>query len=107
MISHRSIKDELAKGQSQPETVTTRAKVGSKWKKPSEPQEDNFKVERQFQEFVNERLVRLKAHKDKCLAEAEENLAGLRSIAAAKDMKITQLEKEVNSLEKQIMVAEI
>ncbi|MFS7921724.1 hypothetical protein Hanom_Chr03g00240281 [Helianthus anomalus] len=39
MISHRSIKKELAKGQSLPEPkiVTTRAKVGSKRKKPSEP----------------------------------------------------------------------
>ncbi|KAJ0829312.1 hypothetical protein HanLR1_Chr00c0011g0689841 [Helianthus annuus] len=34
-------------------------------------------------------------------------LADLRSIATAKDKKITQLEKEVNSLEKRIMVIEI
>ncbi|MFS7945218.1 hypothetical protein Hanom_Chr06g00521611 [Helianthus anomalus] len=40
-----------------------------------------------------QRFVRLKAHQDKSLVEAEENLASLRSIAAAKDKKITQLEK--------------
>ncbi|MFS7930601.1 hypothetical protein Hanom_Chr04g00346171 [Helianthus anomalus] len=34
-------------------------------------------------------------------------LADLRSIASAKDKKITHLEKEVNGLEKRIMVIEI
>ncbi|MFS8022878.1 hypothetical protein Hanom_Chr16g01444711 [Helianthus anomalus] len=79
MISPRSTKKELAKGQShlKPKTVTARAKV------------------------VTE------AHQDKCLAEAKKNLDGLYSIVAAKDKKITQLKKEVKSLEKQIMVAEM
>ncbi|KAF5757049.1 hypothetical protein HanXRQr2_Chr17g0822071 [Helianthus annuus] len=109
MIYPRSIKKELAKGQSQqePKTMTTRAKAGSKRKKPFDPKEDSFQIERQIHEFVTERFVHLKAYQDKSLAEAEENLTDLRSIATAKDKKITQLEKEVNSLEKQIMVAEI
>ncbi|MFS8023869.1 hypothetical protein Hanom_Chr16g01456571 [Helianthus anomalus] len=78
--------------------MTTRAKEGSKRKKPSNPEEDGFQIELKIHECVT---------KDKGLVEAEENLTDPRSIAAAKDKKITQLEKEVNSLEKQIMVAEI
>ncbi|MFS7953314.1 hypothetical protein Hanom_Chr07g00617061 [Helianthus anomalus] len=96
MISPRSIKKELAKGQSLPEpkTVTTRAKAGSKWKKPSEPEEDNFQVERQIHEFVTERFDRLKAHQDKSLAKAEENLAGLRSIIMVAEIHANKAEME-------------
>ncbi|MFS7967377.1 hypothetical protein Hanom_Chr09g00785091 [Helianthus anomalus] len=76
MISPCSIKKELAKGQSLPEpkTVTTRAKAGSKRKKPSKPEEDSFEVERQIHEYVTERFVRQNAHQDKSLAKAKENL---------------------------------
>ncbi|MFS8020099.1 hypothetical protein Hanom_Chr15g01411561 [Helianthus anomalus] len=44
IISHRSIKKELAKSQSLPEpkTVTTRAKAGSKRKKPMKLEKDDF-----------------------------------------------------------------
>ncbi|MFS7985159.1 hypothetical protein Hanom_Chr11g00995271 [Helianthus anomalus] len=102
MISPRSIKKELAKGQSQPKlkTMTTSAKAGSKRKEPSEPEEDNLHIEWQIHEFATERFVRLMAHKDQTLAEDEENLVDLHSISAAKDKKITQFEKEVNILEK-------
>ncbi|KAJ0699659.1 hypothetical protein HanOQP8_Chr10g0358421 [Helianthus annuus] len=109
MISPHSIKRELARGQSLPEPkiVTTRKKAGSKQKKPSEPEEDKFEDERKIHEFVTKRFVRLKAHQDKSLAKAEENLAGLRSIVAAKDKSISKLEKDVKGLEKKILMAEI
>ncbi|KAM0046988.1 hypothetical protein Hdeb2414_s0009g00323191 [Helianthus debilis subsp. tardiflorus] len=109
MISPRSIKKELAKGQNlhEPKVVTTRANVGSKRKKPVEPEEDAFEVERQFHEFVTERFVRLKAHHEKNLAEMEDNLASLRSIAAAKDKTISKMEKDMKGLEKQLLVAEM
>ncbi|KAJ0764835.1 hypothetical protein HanPI659440_Chr08g0296621 [Helianthus annuus] len=100
LIYPRSIKKELAKGQSfpEPKTVTTRAKAGSKRKKLIEPEEDSFEVER---------FVLLKAHQDKSLAEAEENLAGLRSIAAAKDKAISKLENEKKGLEEQLLHAKV
>ncbi|MFS8002233.1 hypothetical protein Hanom_Chr13g01199711 [Helianthus anomalus] len=108
MIYPRSIKKELAKGQSlsEPKTVTTRAKAGSKRKRPSEPEEDNFEVERQIHKFITEVRI-LDPSKDKSLAEVEENLAGLRSIDAAKDKTISKLEKDVKGVEKQILVAEM
>ncbi|KAJ0728683.1 hypothetical protein HanLR1_Chr07g0244421 [Helianthus annuus] len=54
-----------------------------------------------------QRFVRLKAFQEKSLAQDEENLADLRSIIAAKDKKITQLEKEKIGLEEQVMFVEI
>ncbi|MFS7939022.1 hypothetical protein Hanom_Chr05g00446771 [Helianthus anomalus] len=69
------------------------AKVGSERKDPTEKEEDSFEAERQIHEFVIERFICLKAHQDKILVEAEENLADLRSIALAKDKAITMLEK--------------
>ncbi|KAJ0845746.1 hypothetical protein HanRHA438_Chr15g0717091 [Helianthus annuus] len=56
MISPRSIKRELARGQSQPEpkVMTTCVKTRSKWKKPSDPEEYSFQIERQFHDFVTE-----------------------------------------------------
>ncbi|KAJ0672713.1 hypothetical protein HanOQP8_Chr13g0500301 [Helianthus annuus] len=109
MISPRSIKRELAKSQSQlePKTMTTHAKAGSKRKKPSKLEEDSFQIERQFYDFVTENFVSLKALLDKSLAEAEEKLADLRSIIAAKDKKVAQLEKEKTGLDKQLMYIDI
>ncbi|MFS7936128.1 hypothetical protein Hanom_Chr05g00411791 [Helianthus anomalus] len=109
MLFPRSIKKELTKGQSlpKPRVATTRAKAGSKRKRPVEPEDDAFEVERQFREFVTERFLRLKAHHEKNLAVIEENLVGRRSIVAAKDKSISKLEKEVKGLEKQLFVAEI
>ncbi|MFS8006572.1 hypothetical protein Hanom_Chr14g01250781 [Helianthus anomalus] len=94
IISPRSIKRELARCQSQsePKVVSTRAKIGSEREKPSDPEEDSFQIKRQFHDFVTERFVRLKALQDKSLEDAEEKLADLRSIVAAKDKKIAQLE---------------
>ncbi|MFS7948971.1 hypothetical protein Hanom_Chr06g00566061 [Helianthus anomalus] len=56
MIFPRSIKRELARGQSQPEpkVMTTRAKTRFKRKKPSDPEEHSFQIERQFHDFVTE-----------------------------------------------------
>ncbi|KAJ0520644.1 hypothetical protein HanIR_Chr10g0461651 [Helianthus annuus] len=54
MLSPRSVKKELSKGQSfpEPKAFTTRAKASSKSKKPVESEDDAFDVERQFHEFV-------------------------------------------------------
>ncbi|MFS7958635.1 hypothetical protein Hanom_Chr07g00681051 [Helianthus anomalus] len=87
--------------------MTTRAKAGSKRKKPSEPKEDSFQIERQFHDFVTKRFVRLKALQDKRLEDAEEKMADLRSIIAARDKKVAQLEKEKTGLDEQLMYAEI
>ncbi|MFS7910356.1 hypothetical protein Hanom_Chr02g00105381 [Helianthus anomalus] len=91
----------------EPKAVTTRAKAGSKSKKPVEPEDNGFEVKRQFLEFVTERFVRLKANHEKNLAEMEENLASLRSIAVAKVKTITKLEKQKKGLEEQLLYAEV
>ncbi|KAJ0659744.1 hypothetical protein HanRHA438_Chr14g0651741 [Helianthus annuus] len=100
ITSPRSIKKELATSPSQAETksMTTRAKAGSKRKKPSEPSGDASQLEQQIHEFIS---------KGKRLAEVEEGLLDLQAIATTKDKRIFQLENEVKALEKQIMVAEI
>ncbi|KAM0041179.1 hypothetical protein Hdeb2414_s0011g00363291 [Helianthus debilis subsp. tardiflorus] len=54
-----------------------------------------------------QRFVYLKALQDKSLADPEEKLADLRSIIAAKDEKVAQLEKEKTDLDKQLMYDEI
>ncbi|KAM0003245.1 hypothetical protein Hdeb2414_s0292g00859021 [Helianthus debilis subsp. tardiflorus] len=41
------------------------------------------------------------------MAELEENLAGIRSIAAAKDKAISKLEKEKKSPEEQLLYSEV
>ncbi|KAM0041113.1 hypothetical protein Hdeb2414_s0011g00362491 [Helianthus debilis subsp. tardiflorus] len=110
MLSPFSITKELAKGQSlpKPRAVTTRAraKAGSRRKKPMEPKDNAFEVERQFREFATERFLRLKAHHEKNLVLIEEYLVGRRSFAATKDKSISNLEKKVKGLEKQLFVAE-
>ncbi|MFS8016470.1 hypothetical protein Hanom_Chr15g01369081 [Helianthus anomalus] len=90
MISPRSLKRELAKGQSQPEPkmMSTRARTGSKRKKPADSTDDAFQVERPFHDVITE-------------------LSDLCTTTATKDQRISQLEKEINGLEKKIMVAEI
>ncbi|MFS8019638.1 hypothetical protein Hanom_Chr15g01406081 [Helianthus anomalus] len=109
MISPRSLKKELARGPSQPEpkTMSTRARISFKRKKPTEITEDAFQIEHHFHEVITEGFVRIQALQEKNLVEAEEKIADLRTIAAAKDKKIAQLEKEVNGLKKKIMVAKI
>ncbi|KAJ0649514.1 hypothetical protein HanOQP8_Chr15g0582071 [Helianthus annuus] len=87
--------------------MTTRAKTGSKRKKPSDPEEDSFQIECQFHDFVTVRFLRLKALHDKSLADVEEKLVDLCSIASAKDKKIAQVEKEKSGLDDQLMYAEI
>ncbi|KAJ0856951.1 hypothetical protein HanRHA438_Chr13g0584471 [Helianthus annuus] len=109
MISPRSLKKELAKGPSQPEpkTMPTRARTGSKRKKPTDNTEDAFQIERRFHDVINEGFVRLQAIQEKNLAEVEEKLTDLRKIVAAKDKKLAQLEKEKTGLDDQLMFAEI
>ncbi|MFS7977504.1 hypothetical protein Hanom_Chr10g00904771 [Helianthus anomalus] len=50
---------------------------------------------------------RVKAHYEKSLAEMEENLAGLRSIATANDKTISKLEKKKRGLEEQLLMSEV
>ncbi|MFS8034243.1 hypothetical protein Hanom_Chr17g01578881 [Helianthus anomalus] len=53
------------------------------------------------------RFVRIQNIQEKNLAEAEEKLADLRTIAAAKEKKIAQLEKEKASLDEQRVITEV
>ncbi|KAJ0561037.1 hypothetical protein HanPI659440_Chr06g0242001 [Helianthus annuus] len=107
MLSPRSIKKELSKGPSLPEprAVKTRAKAGSKRKKLAEPEDDVVDAERQLHESVTESFTRMKAHYERSLAEMEENLAGVQSIAAVKDKTISKLEKDKKGLEEQLLFA--
>ncbi|MFS7953826.1 hypothetical protein Hanom_Chr07g00623141 [Helianthus anomalus] len=56
LISPRSLKKELARGPSttEPKTVGTRSKTGSKRNKPSDSTNDAFQVERHFHEVITE-----------------------------------------------------
>ncbi|KAJ0505877.1 hypothetical protein HanRHA438_Chr12g0560441 [Helianthus annuus] len=87
MLSPRSTKNEPSKSTSitEPRVVTTRAKVGSKGKKLAEPEGDAFDGERPFHESVTESFALVKAHYERSMAEMEENLADMPSIASAKD----------------------
>ncbi|MFS7904269.1 hypothetical protein Hanom_Chr01g00034141 [Helianthus anomalus] len=73
--------------------MTTRAKVGSKRKKPSEPEKAASRSS-DSSTTLSPRFVRLKALQYKSLSQAEEKLADLRSIIDAKEKKVAQLEKE-------------
>ncbi|KAJ0561078.1 hypothetical protein HanHA300_Chr06g0218761 [Helianthus annuus] len=109
LISPRSLKKELARGPSttEPKTVGTRSKTCSKRKKPSDNTDDSFQVERHFHEVITEGFVHLQVIHEKKLAEVEQKVSNLYAAATAKDKRISQLEKEINGLEKKIMVAEI
>ncbi|KAM0064620.1 hypothetical protein Hdeb2414_s0003g00105131 [Helianthus debilis subsp. tardiflorus] len=109
MISPRSLKKELAKGPSQPKpkTMSTRARTGSKRKKPGDYTDYAFQIECHFHDVITEGFVHLQAIQERNLAEAEEKLADLCKIAAAKDKKLAQLEKEKTGLDEQLMFVEI
>ncbi|KAF5791068.1 hypothetical protein HanXRQr2_Chr09g0390481 [Helianthus annuus] len=88
----------------EPRAMTTRAKAGSKRKKPAEPKGDSFEVEKQLHDSLTEGFARVKAHYEKKkIAELEENLVGMRSIVVAKDKALSKLEKEKKGLEEQLL----
>ncbi|MFS7930510.1 hypothetical protein Hanom_Chr04g00345171 [Helianthus anomalus] len=116
IISPRSLKNELARGQSQlePTVISTRAKTRSTRKKPSEPVEiaSNLNAISTISSLSScscnlHGFVRINALQEKNLVDAEEKLVDLCYIAATKDKKTAQLENEVNGFEKRIMVEEI
>ncbi|KAJ0746346.1 hypothetical protein HanOQP8_Chr05g0176531 [Helianthus annuus] len=100
--SPRSLKKELAASQSNPEPkgMSTRGK-GTKRKKPTESSEGLPLMERQFHNYVSEIIL------DQRLAEADEKILDLQKIALAKDKKISSLEKDNNTLHKELLLAEI
>ncbi|MFS7994572.1 hypothetical protein Hanom_Chr12g01107621 [Helianthus anomalus] len=86
MISTRLLKKELARGPSQlePKTMSTRARTGSKRKKPVETTEDAFQIERHFYAVITEGFVCIQALQEKNLAKAKEKLVDLHTIASTK-----------------------
>ncbi|MFS7935803.1 hypothetical protein Hanom_Chr05g00407841 [Helianthus anomalus] len=95
IASPRSIKKELAASQSNPEAkgMSTRGK-GTKRKKPTETSEGLP-------------LIKLQILLDQRLAEADEKILDLQKLALAKDKKISSLEKDNNTLHKELLLAEI
>ncbi|KAJ0540049.1 hypothetical protein HanRHA438_Chr08g0367941 [Helianthus annuus] len=91
----------------EPRQVTTRAKSGSKRRKTSEPDIDLFDIEKRLHDVLTEEFSRLKVHHEKRIAEYEETLTRIRSAAAAKDKTITNLEKDKQDLEAQLLHSEM
>ncbi|MFS7983958.1 hypothetical protein Hanom_Chr11g00980871 [Helianthus anomalus] len=71
---------------------------GNKRNKPSESSKGLPLIERQLHEAVSE---------GQYLADAEERILDLQTIAAAKDKRISHLEQESKSLQMQLLLAEI
>ncbi|KAJ0814446.1 hypothetical protein HanPSC8_Chr17g0785811 [Helianthus annuus] len=109
IVSPRSIKKELAASQSMPESkgISTRAKGRSKRKKPSESSEGLPLIEQQLHEAVSEKFAEIQILQGQHLADAEERILNLQTIAAAKDKRIAHLEKESKTLQKQMLLADI
>ncbi|KAJ0618480.1 hypothetical protein HanRHA438_Chr02g0062461 [Helianthus annuus] len=109
IVSPRSIKKELAASQSMSVSkgISTRAKGGSKRKKPSESSEGLPLIEQQLRDAVSEKFAEIQILQGQHLANAEERNLDLQTIAAAKDKRIAHLEKESKTLQKQILLANI
>ncbi|KAM0008609.1 hypothetical protein Hdeb2414_s0109g00797551 [Helianthus debilis subsp. tardiflorus] len=109
IVSPRSIKKELAASQSMPESkgMSTRAKGGSKRKKPSQSSEGLPLIEQQLHEAVSEKFAEIQILQGQQLANAEERILDLQTIATAKDNRIAHLEKGSKTLQKQILLADI
>ncbi|KAJ0485895.1 hypothetical protein HanLR1_Chr14g0535951 [Helianthus annuus] len=80
---------------------------GSKRKKPSESSEGLPLIEQQLHDAVSEKFAEIQVLQGQYLADAEEHILDLQTIAAAKDKRISNLEKESKMLQKQILLAEI
>ncbi|KAJ0752821.1 hypothetical protein HanPI659440_Chr09g0328681 [Helianthus annuus] len=108
IASPKSIKKDLAASQSNPEPkgMSTRGK-GTKRKKPAETSEGLPLMARHLHDYVSEKFVEVQILMDQRLAEAEEKNLDFQKIALAKDKKISYLEKDINMLQKELLVAEI
>ncbi|KAJ0475530.1 hypothetical protein HanHA300_Chr13g0466481 [Helianthus annuus] len=106
--SPRSLKKELAASQSnsEPKGVSTKGK-GTKRKKPTESSEGLPLMKRQLHDYVSEKFAKVQILLDQRLAEADEKILDLQKIALAKDKKISSLEKDNNTLHKELILAEI
>ncbi|KAJ0788584.1 hypothetical protein HanPI659440_Chr05g0193411 [Helianthus annuus] len=109
IASPGSIKKELAARQSIPESkgMSTRAIGGAKRKKPFESSEGLPLIEQQPHEAVIEKFAEIQILQGQCLAIAEERILDLQTIGAAKDKRIAHLEKEIKTLQKQILLADM
>ncbi|MFS7947866.1 hypothetical protein Hanom_Chr06g00553211 [Helianthus anomalus] len=108
IVSSRSIKKELAASQSMLEAkgMSTRGK-GTKRKKPNEPSEGLPLMERQFHDYVSKKFAEVQILLDQNLVEAKEKTLDLQKIVVAKDKKFSQLERENNALQKELLLDEI
>ncbi|KAJ0866978.1 hypothetical protein HanRHA438_Chr12g0557861 [Helianthus annuus] len=108
IASPKSLKKDLAASQSNPESkgMSTRGK-GNKRKKPAETSEGLPLMERQLHDYVSEKFAEVQILMDQRLAEAEEKNFDFQKIALAKDKKISSLEKDINMLQKELLLAEI
>ncbi|MFS7964144.1 hypothetical protein Hanom_Chr08g00746761 [Helianthus anomalus] len=108
IASPRSLKKELAASQSNPKPkgMSTRGK-GTKRKKLAETSEGLPLMECQLHDYVSEKFAELHILMDQRLPEADEKSLDLQKIALAKDKKISSLEKDINMLQKELLLAKI
>ncbi|MFS7889851.1 hypothetical protein Hanom_Chr00s000005g01611881 [Helianthus anomalus] len=108
IVSPQSIKREMVASQSNPEVkgMSTRGK-GTKMKKPTESSEGLPLMERQFHDYVSEKFAKVQILLYQRLAEAREKIPTFQKIAFAKDKKISSLEKDNNTLQKELLLADI
>ncbi|MFS8006784.1 hypothetical protein Hanom_Chr14g01253231 [Helianthus anomalus] len=133
IASPKSLKKDLAASQSNPEPkgMSTRGK-GTKREKPAETSEGLPLMERQLHDYVSEvrilypkillllriwiltaeiflvqKFAEIQILMDQRLAEAEEKNLDFQKIALAKDKKISSVEKDINMLQKELLLAEI
>ncbi|KAJ0744344.1 hypothetical protein HanPI659440_Chr10g0386531 [Helianthus annuus] len=86
--------------------MNTRGKR-TKRKKPTESYEGLPLMERQLHDYVSEKFAEVQILLDQRLAEADGKILDLQKIALAKDKKISSLEKDNNTLHKELILAEI
>ncbi|MFS7888593.1 hypothetical protein Hanom_Chr00s000001g01597041 [Helianthus anomalus] len=103
-----SLNKELAASQSNPEAngMSTTVK-GTKRKKPTESSEGLPQMEHQFHDYVSDKFAEVQILLDQRLAEADEKVLDLQKIALVKDKKISSIEKDNNTLHKELLIAEI
>ncbi|MFS7888588.1 hypothetical protein Hanom_Chr00s000001g01596991 [Helianthus anomalus] len=108
IASPRSLKKELTASQSNPEAkgMSTMGK-GTKRKKPTESSEGLPQMERQFHDYVSEKFAEVRILLHQRLAEADEKVLDLQKIALAKDKKMSSIEKDNNTLHKELLLAGI
>ncbi|KAJ0521786.1 hypothetical protein HanIR_Chr10g0475061 [Helianthus annuus] len=106
--SSRSLKEELTASPSIlfPKSMSTRGK-GAKKRKTVEPTKGLPLIERPLQEYVSEKFVEVQILLDQHLAKAEQKNLDFQQMFLAKDKKISSLKKEINLLQKELVLAQI